>query len=103
MKTTLWLPSSSTSLFPRRSNAHSDEYFTALGSESGVVSLFNLNCTISSDYSPLFQVNSSSQRHYNTVAETPIKSLMNLTTKISYLAVHPSAEILAIASEQVIA
>ena len=57
---------------------------SAIGSESGVLSLHNLS----------FEAQGS-------LAVSPVKALMNLTTKITGIAKHPSAQLLAFASSEV--
>jgi len=82
--------------------------FLSVGSESGVVSLFNLNKI---DHH-LDNNDNNNNNFSNNLLDTSftsyksstkqIKSIMNLTTTITSTAFHPSGELLAIASNQVI-
>lgn len=58
---------------------------TAIGSESGVVSLYQ----------------GESYHTGNSAAPTLMKSVMNLSTRINSMAFHPSGQLLAMASEEV--
>jgi hypothetical protein len=60
--------------------------FVSVGAESGVVSIFKAEDVVARDGREVKQV----------------RSLMNLTTKITSAAFHPSGQVLAVASNQVI-
>lgn len=92
------------------SGSSSQDYFMAAGSESGVVTLYNMNLTSSSP--PSFGVEGavgakrksaligvSALRPPSVTAEAS-RSVMNLTTKITSMAMHPSGQLMAIASDQ---
>lgn len=67
-------------------NGSVSQYF-AVGAESGVTSVFSPETSVE-----------SSRRAFP--AFTPMKSIMNLTHRVTSLAFHPSAQILAMASDQ---
>ena len=73
------------STFKPYGNSDSDRYCMAAGSESGVVSLYDV----------------AGMRSPEGVAVHPARALLNLTTKITSMAAHPSGEILAYASDEV--
>ena len=66
----------------------------AVGAESGAVSLYNNFSTSDSD-------NGSGSARDGLWGFTKQRTVLNLTTKITTMAFHPSAEIAAIASDQV--
>jgi len=66
----------------------SGESYVAVGAESGVVSVFAANALLNA-------VDSATKQPYKQV-----KSMMNLTTKITSSAFHPSGQLLAYASNQ---
>ena len=80
------------------SNSGSNSQYLAVGGESGVVSIFNT--------SDSFLAAHTRSSHKNCLGlflpPTPIKSVMNLTMKLTKLAFHPSGQMLAIASNQVL-
>lgn len=73
------------------SSSDSSSHYLAVGTESGVVSIFNEKFS---------SINGSSQSKLLT-APTALKTIMSLTTKITCTTFHPSGQILAIASDQV--
>ncbi len=84
--------------------------YLSVGTESGVVSLFEGQRTRSGlfDFSAHARAqlaktatNSSSSGSAAAVAPRQLKTLMSLTTKISATAYHPSGQILAMASGEV--
>jgi U3 small nucleolar RNA-associated protein 18 len=73
------------------SSNDSSSHYLAVGTESGVVSIFNEKFS---------SINSSNQSKM-LKAPTALKTIMSLTTKITCTSFHPSGQILAIASDQV--
>jgi U3 small nucleolar RNA-associated protein 18 len=91
----------------RRGGAAGD-FLTAVGSESGVVSLYNSHCQYkdvsgssggSAFGSSAFGGEQRSS-YLESVLHKPLRSVMNLSTKISCMAAHPSGQMLAVASDQ---
>lgn len=70
------------------------DFYTAVGSESGVVTLYNTSCTYGPEAARSNVLASVTQKSY--------RGVMNLTTKITAMAAHPTGQMLAIASDQVI-
>ena len=76
--------------------------FTAVGSESGVVTLYNSHCKYVDAITDSF--NNKAGIKDSVLAEVNQKAyrdVMNLTTKITSMAIHPTGQMLAIASDQV--
>eukprot|EP01038_Epipyxis_sp_PR26KG_P006613 gene6613-9080_t len=91
-------------------NYHLSSSYVAVGTESGVVSLYNCRLNDSTGYYDYlnndmsdFHKNNEQNSHknvYNRLVAPPkqLKTIMNLTTRISSATFHPSGQILAIAS-----
>lgn len=77
------------------------DYFTAVGSESGVVSLYNITCHYKDVIKKGIQEFSDTDVVLDSVTQKPLRSVMNLTTKITSMAVHPSGQMMSVASDQV--
>lgn len=76
--------------------------FTAVGSESGVVTLYNSYCKYVDTVSDSFDNKAGIKNSVLTeVNQKAYRDVMNLTTKITSMAIHPTGQMLAIASDQV--
>jgi WD40 repeat protein len=90
----------------------SEEYYMAAGSESGVVSLYNMNLSSSAGGNDaLGSVGSVGVKRKSAligvsglrppvVSAEAHKAVMNLTTKVTSIAMHPAGQLMAIASDQ---
>jgi U3 small nucleolar RNA-associated protein 18 len=89
----------------------SEEYYMAAGSESGVVSLYNMNLSLPGDSSNILDSTSVGAKRKSaligvTGLRSPVvsadahKDVMNLTTKVTSIAMHPAGQLMAIASDQ---
>jgi hypothetical protein len=77
-----------------------ERFYMAAGSESGVVSLYDVS-GIGSSTGGLRRSQLSNATSPASISANPVRALLNLTTKITSMAAHPSGEILAYASDEV--